>query len=311
MDGFNKMATTEEAAVVTQIQGNGMFQGFCAFHTVLTLTVAIMAAVEWFPKGDDDTTNTLNTLLATLLVIASANFLLSALNSFGEYQRPTADKDKLKNRVLNSARNTMTNLSFILGAIVYGMDTKETTAVLFIVAGLQRLIDCVLDVGGYGFDVQCPEDEDKTGTNGRGKSKTLIAMFALLAFGGCVALLTIHALDIAGDMGDDTGLFWGAFSAVCLHTLLVLLTYLLQMFEGVQNFFAGCLSKGPLGANCDGVTVHSLNEMPIVSALVFTATIGIISLFVGEALESDSSVQLMGAVLVLLALVETAGRRMI
>jgi hypothetical protein len=51
--------------------------------------------------------------------------------------------------------------------------------------------------------------------------------------------------------------------------------------------------------------------MPVVSALVFTATIGIISLFVGEALESDSSVQLMGAVLVLLALVETAGRRMI
>lgn len=307
MDGFNKMASTEEAAVVTQIQGNGMFHGFCAFHTVLTLTVAIMAAVEWFPKGDDDTTNTLNTLLATLLVVASANFLLSALNFIGEWQRPTEGKDKLENRVLNSARNTMTNLSFILGAIVYGMDTKETTAVLFIAAGVQRLVDCVLDVGGYGFEVQCPGKEDQTGTDGKGKSKTLIAMFALLAFGGCVALLTVHAIDIAGDMGDDTGLFWGAFSAVCLHTLLVLLTYLLQMFEGLQNTFRSCLG----GKDCDGVSVHSLNEIPVVSALVFTATIGIISLFVGEALESDSSVQLMGAVLVLLALVETAGRRMI
>lgn len=308
MDVFSKMATTAEpAAVVTQIQGNGMFKGFCLFHTVLTLTVAIMAAVEWFPKGDDDTTNTLHTLLATLLVIASANFLLSALNSFGEWQRPTADKDKLENRILNSARNTMTTLSFILGVIVYGMDTKETTAVFFIAVGVQRLVDCVLDVGvgTYGLEVQCPGEE------GKETSKTIIATFALLAFGGCVALLTVHAIDIGDDMGDDTGLFWGAFSAVCLHTLLVLLTYLLQTFEGVQNAFAACLSKGPLGANCDGVTVHSLNEMPIVSALVFTATIGIISLFVGEALESDSSVQLMGAVLVLLALVETAGRRMI
>tara|TARA_B110000008_G_scaffold271037_1_gene302005 strand:+ start:6862 stop:7773 length:912 start_codon:yes stop_codon:yes gene_type:complete len=303
MDEFNKMA--EPAGTATQVQGNGMFQGLCAFHTFLTLGVAIIALIEWLAKEDDDTTNTLNTLLATLLVIASANFLLSLLNSIGEWSRPTADKDKLENRILNSARNIMTTLSFILGVIVYGMDTKETTAIFFIAVGVQRLVDCVLDVGKYGLDVQCPGEE------GKETSKTIIATFASLAFGGCVALLTVHAIDIGDDMGDDTGLFWGAFSAICLHTVLVLLTLALQSSKGVQEFFAACLSKGPLAADCDGVTVHSLNEIPIVSSLVFTATIGIISLFVGEALESDSSVQLMGAVLVLLALVETAGRRMI
>jgi hypothetical protein len=54
-----------------------------------------------------------------------------------------------------------------------------------------------------------------------------------------------------------------------------------------------------------------LNEIPIVSALVFTLNIGIVGLLVGEALEEDTSVKLLGAVLALLALVEIAGRRMI
>jgi len=65
MDGFNKMASTEEpAAVVTKKEGDGMFQAKLGVHTLMTGLVALMSAIAYLDKKDDDTVNTLDTLLA-------------------------------------------------------------------------------------------------------------------------------------------------------------------------------------------------------------------------------------------------------
>jgi len=322
MDEFNKMALAAAAARVIDINKNSdgtvepdtIFRVKLGVHTLMTGLVALMSAIAYLDKTDDDTVNTLDTLLATLCVVGLANFLLSLLNLVAELRTNAPFYDKLRNRVLNSARNTMTSLSLIIGGIVFGMQTDGLTWTIIIAVGVQRLVDCMLDIGEYGTEVQCPGDEDKaSGTLGinermkNGGSKTLISTFGLLAFGSVIFLLIYYKGDLGADLGEDDNLWLVALIGVCLHTLLVLFTFALQMFEGVQNTFRSCLG----GKDCDGVSVHSLNEIPILSALVFTVTIGIVGILVGEALEEDTSVKLLGAVLALLALVETAGRRMI
>ena len=315
MDEFKKMA--EPAGTATQVQGKDGFLIKLVSHTIFTITAVSMAAFEYLGKTDDDTVNTLDTLLATISVVGLANALLSILNSAMELKSPSG-KEKLENRVLNSARNTMTNLCLIIGGIVFGMDTKVTTGILFFGTGVVRLLDCTLDVGGAGIEIQCPDEDDVgsgAGSFEKGKvnldtskSKTLVAVFGLLAFGGAIGLLTIYAIDIGEDLGDDTVLFWLAYGAVCLHTVLLMFTLAFNTTPlklPCTKMFAGS------DRDCDGVKVHALNEIPIVSALVFTLDMGIISLFIGEAIEADTSVKLFGAVLALLALVEIAGRRMI
>jgi hypothetical protein len=44
---------------------------------------------------------------------------------------------------------------------------------------------------------------------------------------------------------------------------------------------------------------------------VFTLDIGILGILVGESIEENTTVKLLGAILALLALVDIAGRRMI
>ena len=307
MDEFNKMASTEEpAAVVTKKEGDGMFQATLGVHTLMTGLVALMSAIAYLDKKDDDTVNTLDTLLATIAVVGLANFLLSLLNFGVEMIYPSGNK-KLGNRVLNSARNTMTSLTLVIGGIVFVMQTDGLTWTIIIAVGVQRLLDCMLDIGEYGTEVQCPDKDENKGSMAS-TSKTLVSIFGLCAFGSCVYLLLYYYLDIAGDMGDDAAIFWVVFSGVCLHTLLLMFTL---GFNVTGTGIACAKMLGAKETDCDGISVHALNEIPIVSALVFTLNIGIVGLLVGEALEEDTSVKLLGAVLALLALVEIAGRRMV
>jgi MFS family permease len=324
MDGFNKMAEPAGTARVIDVNKSdgrmepyGLFRIKLAVHTLMTGLVALMPAIVYLGKDDDDTVNTLDTLLATLCVVGLANFLLSLLNLVSEMFFAAAPfYDKLRNRVLNSARNTMTSLSLVIGGIVFGMQTDEFMWVTIIAVGFVRLLDCALDIGGnFGEEIQCPGDEDKASGKMKsekmlGGSKTLIATFGLLAFGSVIFLLLYYKGDLGADLGEDDNLWVVALVGVCIHTFLLMFTLAFNTACGAfscTKIFAG--EKGD--KDCDGVSVHALNEIPIVSALVFTVNIGIVGILVGEALEEDTSVKLLGAVLALLALIEIAGRRMI
>lgn len=304
MDDFSKMA--EPAAVVTKKEGDGMFQIKLGVHTLMTGLVALMSAIAYLGKNDDDTVNTLDTLLATISVVGLANFLLSLLNFGSEMMYPTGNK-KLHNRVLNSARNTMTTLSLIIGCIVFGLQTDGLTWTILIAVGLQRLLDTTLDIGDWGTEVQCPDASDKGSDERVSSGKALVSIFALCAFGACIYLLFFYMGDLSGDLGDDAALLWTAVILVCVHALLVILTLLFNIKVIEKNFLKIFVGE----KDCDGISAHSLNEIPIVSALVFTLDIGIVAILLGEALEEDTSVKLLGAVIALLALVEIAGRRMI
>ena len=57
--------------------------------------------------------------------------------------------------------------------------------------------------------------------------------------------------------------------------------------------------------------MHSLNEIPLVSAVVFTYNLMSLSLIAGERIEDGKSVNLLGAMIAIIGLAEIVGRRLI
>lgn len=326
MDGFNKMALAAAAARVIDInKSEGKMEKdpqlkYKLFgHTVLTLCIAIFSGVLYIDKPDDKTVVTEDTFLATLSIVAIANFLLSALNTAAEFMKSEAPYyDKLVNGVLNTARNTMTSLSLIIGSILFGIQSEPDTLVVlvFVCICIVRLLDCVLDVGGMlGTTVQCPDETEMAGNFGNKERKArggklVVAAFAFLALGTCIGMLLWHIIDNGlsfEDPGDDILLLVSIFT-LGLHELLMLVTLMFQL-DGCQVGILGFLGKS--GSECDDASVHSLNEIPIVSAAVYTYNLLAISLAVGIRLDTDLSVNLLGSIIALLAVSEIAGRRMV
>lgn len=206
----------------------------------------------------------------------------------------------------------------ILAALVYGMEAEPDvaltlTAVVFL--PLARLLDTMLDTGGIGIAVQCPdkversEDLKEQFTNALGE-KFMPAMFAFLSLGTSIILCIIYMSDIGfsweSESFDDILLII-ALVALCVHELLILLTILLQ-FKLIEGAFLSFLGKKDCG---DGVTMHSLNEIPLVSALVFTYNLLSLSLLAGERFEEGKSINLLGAMIAIIGLAEIVGRRLI
>lgn len=306
MDDFTKMASVQDSTLKWKLVG----------HVVTTLCIAVSSIVMYLEKPDNDKVVTIDTLLATLSIVGLANFLLSALNAGAEFMKKEDFKDRLVNGVLNSARNTMTTLSLIIGCIVFGLQTEAASWVILIAVCVQRLIDAMLDVGGFALEVQCPADTDKaSGKLGNDKiksagSKMLVASFAALALGASIAMLVWYMIDTGisfDSQGDDDIMLLISIFALGLHEALVILTILMSM--KVVQFKLASLISGE--KDCDGISVHSLNEIPLVSALVFTYNLLALSVVVGERLEENVSVNLLGSMIAIISIAEIAGRRMI
>lgn len=226
---------------------------------------------------------------------------------------------RLKMVSLNNARNIMTGTSMILAAVIYGMEDGTSipwTIVLafWCTAGV-RLFDTMLDVGGFGTAVQCPDEVERGGdlqkkVEGFGK-KFMVAIFAFLSLGTAGVLLIVYTSDTGIELtsfnNDDDILLFVAFIAISVHLLLIVLTLLLQ-FKFIQWKFLEILGKKDCG---DGVTMHSLNEIPLVSAVVFTYNLMSLSLIAGERIEDGKSVNLLGAMIAIIGLAEIVGRRLI
>lgn len=288
---------------------DAMFVAKLGLHVATTLCIAIPSAVMYFDKPDNDKLVILDTILATLLMVATANALLSLLNFVVELINMKGEK--LKNRVLNSARNIMTTLSLILGCIVFGLQTEAGSWLILFAVGIQRILDAMLDIGGLAWEVQCPEDDDKaTGKIGQNGSKLLVALFALLSLGTAIGLLIWYLLDVGitfDSQSDDDIMLLISAVALSLHEVLIVLTVLFQ-FETVSNGVLKCL--GFRSDKCD-VSIHSINEIPLISVLVFTYNLLALSIVVGERMEENVSVNLLGSMIAIVSVAELAGRRMI
>jgi len=317
MDGFNKMALAAAAAQVIDINKQGsklekdpQLKYKLGGHTACTLAVMVCSIFMYYEKPDSDSVITVDTLLATLSLVAIANFLLSALNTIAEFMKSERPYyDRLVNRVLNSARNIMGTLTLILGAMVFGLQSEAASVSLFIFACLIRMLDCVLDVGGVGYEIQCPDDTDKVRGSKRG-GKMLVATFVFLAIGSAIGGLLWHIIDtgMSWEEPGDEILLLLAFCGLGLHELLLIVTLAFQ-WKSVQE---GCIGKlGKKGSSCDDASVHSLNEIPIISAAVFTFNLLAVSMTVGVRLGDDMSVNLLAAMIAIIAIGEIAGRRMV
>jgi len=220
---------------------------------------------------------------------------------------------------LNNARNIMTGTSMVLAAAIYGMEDGSsipwTILLAFWSTAGVRLLDTMLDVGGLGTAVQCPDEvsrgqalQDKVGGFGK---KFMVGIFAFLSLGTALVLWFVYIGDTGIEFGstnsDDDILLLVVFIALLLHLVLIVLTLVLQ-FKFIQGAFLSFVGKKDCG---DGVTMHSLNEIPLVSAAVFTYNLMSLSLIAGERIEDGTQVNLLGAMIAIIGLAEIVGRRLI
>ena len=241
---------------------NGMFKGVLGLHAALTITSAVILGIHYLAKDVGTAYSTLNLVSATVSIIAVANALLSLLNGVVGIVWGDGTETRLKMASLNNARNIMTGTSMILAAAVYGMEPEPDTALTLTVVlflPLVRLLDTMLDVGGFGIDVQCPDKversknlPDKTSALGE---KFMPAMFAFLSLGTSIVLCIIYMSDIGfsweSESFDDILLII-ALVALIVHEVLILLTILLQVkiiqwkfleileFLQILDFFGNC-----------------------------------------------------------------------
>lgn len=300
---------------------NGLFKGVLVLHAVSTTFSAAVLGVHYNAKDVGTTYSTLNLVSASVAIIALANALLSILNAATGLPNAwsSGEETKLKMVSLNNARNIMTGTSMILAALVYGMEPEPDgwlTTTVVVLLPLVRLLDTMLDTGGIGIAVQCPDKVERSKdlkeqiTNALGE-KFMPAMFAFLSLGTSIILCIIYMADIGfsweSESFDDILLII-ALVALCVHELLILSTVILQ-FKFAQITILGCFGKD---VDCDdGVTAHSLNEIPLVSALVFTYNLLSLSLLAGERFEEGKSINLLGAMIAIIGLAEVVGRRLI
>ncbi len=300
---------------------NSMFMGVLGGHFFLTLGAAIGLGIHYLDKDAGTAYSTLNLVSATASIIAVANCLLSLLNAFIGIMPGFSEgtETRLKMVSLNNARNIMTTATLVSAAAIYGMEDGSsipwTIVVAFWSTAGVRLLDTMLDVGGLGTAVQCPDEVSrgkdlKKVVGGFGK-KFMVAIFAFLSLGTAGVLLIVYTSDTGIELGstnnDDDILLFVAFIAICVHLALIILTILLQ-FKVIQGAFLSLFGQKDCG---DGVTMHSLNEIPLVSTVVFTYNLMSLSLIAGERIEDGTSVNLLGAMIAIIGLAEIVGRRLI
>ena len=298
---------------------NGMFKGVLVGHGILTLGTAIGLGIHYLNKDVGTAYSTLNLVSATASIIAVANFLLSALNGIVGVFMGDGTETRLKMVSLNNARNIMTGTSMVLAAVIYGMEDGTSipwtiVTAFWCTAGV-RLFDTMLDVGSFGEVVQCPDEVDRGDelqkrVKGFGK-KFMVAIFASLSLGTALVLWFVYIGDTGIEFGstnsDDDILLLVVFIALLLHLVLIVLTLLLQ-FKVIEGAFLSFLGKKDCG---DEVKMHSLNEIPLVSAAVFTYNLMSLSLIAGERIEDGTQVNLLGAMIAIIGLAEIVGRRLI
>tara|TARA_B100000519_G_scaffold194881_1_gene199241 strand:- start:441 stop:1340 length:900 start_codon:yes stop_codon:yes gene_type:complete len=218
-------------------------------------------------------------------------------------------KKRMKKEKWNMVRNIFTNLTLVLTAFLVGytndMDILTLPTILIC---LIRVSDVTLDVENV-LEIQCTTT-DKT------ESRKLRTAFGALGFVAALVLFIIYTTRIPFDWeGDNTGdevALVVCISGLSIHLVLVLL-HLILNYTGCKDVWLPTTQKNAQGKseNCKDYGIHMPNEIPLVSKVVFTLTIGSLALVVGERLHEEKDITLPIFILILLGAVEMAGRNIL
>lgn len=288
---------------------NGMFMAALVGHLAGTGVAAACLGISYLAQPDTDTYNLELTLNAVGGFIALAGGLLSLLNLAVELWQPTKGKIKLEVESTNAVRNLLSTLILVISTVLAGYtgSTDWYYWLAAIGAMVAKLADVQLDTGNF-FAVQCLDDSERFG--GAGKS-TMKALFVFVCLAAVLVALTWYSIDVQAIdkmQGDDGAYFILVLTGTSLHTLLILLQLLIMNSEAAAGGLKNCLSWITKSKPCKDDSVHMINEIPIVSKIVFTLNMFFLSLMTGERVEGNFSAALMATALASLCLADIVGK---
>ena len=267
-----------------------------------------------------------NTLTGAVAVAALLNAVMSFVNFakdvlIDDGKCEVIDQDGTKKRVpktklqiemWNVGRNLFTSLSMVLLCFLYGYaDDNEKILVPLILVAVLRISDVTLDCTNI-IQIQCISTSED-------KARSYRTMFGGLSMLVALILFIIYAVEHpfdwdSEDTGDEIALTV-AISGLSLHLLLILLHLVFNQIDDCKKnarvWFGSDKDPNKPMQNCDGYGVHMPNEIPLVSKVVFTLTIGALAIVVGERIEENLDVTLLIWILMLIGATELAGRNIL
>lgn len=296
------------------------------FHAALSVTTAVLLTLRYEDTnthtndGDDLTKfHWDHALSGAASITAIINAFISLLNYGKEELDGGCDengkkKKALKSKMWNFGRNFFTSLTMVLIAFLYGYsDNNNDVLAPLILIAILRLQDVALDCVNV-INIQCTDVEVT-------KNRFYRTAFAAIAMTTSVVLFIIYVTDKPFDWegentADEVALTIGIIF-LSIHLLLILLHVVLniEFGEGRTNKLkaraVNWLSTDIKGENCKNVGVHLPNEIPLVSKVVFTVTIGSFAIVVGERIAEGLDITNLLWILMLLGASEMGGRNIV
>tara|TARA_B100001027_G_C16215123_1_gene307041 strand:- start:143 stop:1027 length:885 start_codon:yes stop_codon:yes gene_type:complete len=283
------------------------------FHWCLTVPAAVVLLVRYGRHDQDKNFEWEHILTGVASLVSLIAALLSSLNLAIEVflSKPQCNQDEDGNIIVktylekekwNVVRNTFTNLSFVLTSFLYGY-TNDTEMVLpsLILLALTRIMDVALDVADVAYPIP-----DKNRMS-RVIFGTLTMLAAVILW---IIYVTENPFDWEGEnIGDEVALVVG-FIFLAIHLLFLVLHIVLNASAVMQNT-VGYIAVEVQGSEERKGFIALPNELPIVSKLVFTITLGSFSLVFGERLSELLNVTNIAWILLLLGVTEMAGRNIL
>ena len=296
------------------------------FHAALSVTTAVLLTLRY--EDTNTHTNAGDDLSKfhwdhALSGAASAVSIVNALVSLLNYGKDELDggcdangkkKKRLESKMWNFGRNFFTSLTMVLIGFLYGYsDNNSDVLPPLIIIALLRLQDVALDCVNV-LQIQCTDAEVT-------KNRFYRTAFAAVAMTTSIILFTIYVTDKPFDWegentADEVALTIGIIF-LSIHLLLILLHVVLniEFGEGRTNKLkaraVNWLRTDIKGENCKNVGVHLPNEIPLVSKLVFTITIGSFAIVVGERIAEGLDITNLLWILILLGASEMGGRNIV
>ena len=283
-------------------------------HLAGTGLAAACLGISYLGQTDTDTYNLELTLNAVGGFIALAGGLLSLLNFVVELWQSTEGKIKLEVQSTNAVRNLLSTLILVISTVLAGYtgSTDWYYWLAAIGAMVAKLADVQLDTGNF-FAVQCLEESSgrfESGKGGAGKS-TMKALFVFVCLAAVIVALVWYSIDVQplDEMeGDDSAYYIIVLIGTSLHTFLILLQLLIMNVGAIANAIKGALAWISKSETCEEDSVHMINEIPVVSKIVFTLNMFFLSLITGERIEGNFSVALIATALASLCLADIVGK---
>lgn len=271
--------------------------------TVLCITVTSLITAYYLNKEDTTTFEWDVTLSGCVLIFGGISSIMSVITAAMAWM-----KRDISSSALTYARNFLTGLLLVFISLLYAFTSSDEliTGAFWSVIVL-RISDIMVDVGNP-LEVQCGDTNQKSLGGKTCTIRDIKNIFVGLLF---IAVLTFNGIYVTDEYTEnDTSLFEGSdadehaadrllltvFVLVSVHLLLLILRIVLQVSDSCQMGmmkFLKCLSCKQDQEICDEERLYMINEIPLVSKLVFTANLVCMGLLIGERIESNKPVHVL------------------